>query len=1662
MRKLLLFLAVFGTGLGILLLLSRPRGPREQGGPRSEPPREEQPSVPLPEGEGQEGPVMRARLSGPLALRHFDPDDPEAPYPLYELSAKDVRTLHEELHELSGIEVRMFDARTGELRSTLEAKRGEARFRASLDRSAIRPTGPLELWEVELTMLGGVPAAPLTLRVPRLAVELDERIFRSSDPVRLDGQGLVATSIGLVLDEARERLELTRQGALDLWVDERTRVELYATGPGAIVVTRDPAAPRTEGGELGIEVREGALLVVGGERQLRSESERLVIEGRSVREEGGEERFRPRLATASGNAKLEIHADSFEGEQAVLRFDEQGAPEGATLSGGPRASVWIDAEVPGRDADRRVRLELSGKGPLEVGLEEESSFELVGPGRIDAPELDLEVTAERRIAGRVDAERTRGRVELEGAVVAVLERALFEGPALQLDFVREADGEVVIDAQSPGPSVLRGQDQRGRLVRVESAGASRWVLRQGEVDVPFASEAYVRVEGEDGFEAWAGRLLDFRQGRQSFRAEGGVEYRSPRAVSTAPLVIARGEREVELVGERGNPAVVRIEADPERGLDGGRLVARSIVRSGDRATAQGEVSLQLASREGKHELEAGWLELQSPDPEPAAHPTAPRPFVVRARDVRRAELEGEFGQAQLACSELELKGRILPGRREQGEAPETVLEELDARGLVDVAFRGELDFAGQGERLRWSPESGGRLEGSAAERARAWGRLSAKDLPYRMSAERIDFDGERLGASWPQIVLDETPLAPGARAEDVLIGASAEWMGADREGVSFAGVAHLVGRLATGRDWKLNAGSVHLAFQEEQAVGPAGVLRSMVAWDGFALSVGEDVQAVGELLDADFETMRMEGRPARLSMLGFHWESSLIEYDVAQTLVRAEQGRLTGDAATGLQGWELQYESLQPFETPDSTILVLRNPVFTNELRAEEARAEWALFWVDRDLWRARTAEWLGGRGSEELRSGPIGEESEEIQRKTPNLFGHFDTGRISRLLNEVYVEGNVEYTRDEKRMARMHAVYIDLVDGHGWLQDAEVFLDIQVRGERSTLVARAEWMRHSADGSLHADNALATTCSFAEPHYFVRTRDLRFTPSPEEDVAWKVSMRRNALRFDNGLGLPLPAIQYDADRSGRPIFDRLVFGDSARFGQFVEATVNGSLGGVGEGVAKLAGAKIEDVEGRIKYRASYLGSRGLLLGTGVEARAADRFWTNTYIDAVPDDAEDKGLVRVDPEERPDLRYFLRGRARYMLTGREWLDFALATQSDAGVQAEFFEGDFVRYEERDTFVHWRKADGSSYRSVTARVRLDEFRNYVSELPAAIIYEGAKPIATVYQWPLLYRSNTDVGVLKRDLGTSDVRSPFDPVFEDDLGDVTYLRLGTSHRFEVPIPLRAGAWTLSPFTAFEGALWTEASGEDEWALRADVQTGVEASTTWFRTSSSGRVHSLTPTLGVRTDLASLEDGGEPIPVDELEIPRDGLFFDVGLRSRWWKLDSDSQFSIDLRSTHASDVDEGGRDGWLGLAVLGELATRLWGLPVVANQDGRFDFENGTTPFSRTRLGFSPHQSVGVELAYASGRDEEARAFEAVSAGARWRATGKWEFEGRETWDLQDGAGLDTRILLRRYGHDFIFELEVADRAGEGQSLSIGVKPVLGFRRPQLGLIERWLEE
>jgi hypothetical protein len=96
-------------------------------------------------------------------------------------------------------------------------------------------------------------------------------------------------------------------------------------------------------------------------------------------------------------------------------------------------------------------------------------------------------------------------------------------------------------------------------------------------------------------------------------------------------------------------------------------------------------------------------------------------------------------------------------------------------------------------------------------------------------------------------------------------------------------------------------------------------------------------------------------------------------------------------------------------------------------------------------------------------------------------------------------------------------------------------------------------------------------------------------------------------------------------------------------------------------------------------------------------------------------------------------------------------------------------------------------------------------------------------------------------------------------------------------------------------------------------------------------------------------------------------------------------------------------------------------------------------------------------GVQFAHQRGLGADGRPlFEAASLSGLYRWTEKWEFEARESFSLLEDEELDTRLVLRRYGHDLVLELESSVREGEGSSVGVNVKPRFGYHPPRIGYV------
>ncbi len=1678
LRKLFLFALLFSGGLALLFYLSAQlRQEQEERVKETADESELQEDLPFtripeqavkpPEQVSEEGEQdsFAGTFWGEADFAVFE--EGERGNKVYELHVDNVTPLGEDIYDLEGITAHTYDPENGSTESTLIAKRGRARLEWRDVSFVVGHGETVKLFDAVVTLHQGVPMAPLTLTMASVEGDLETDIFTSQEMVLVEGEGIRATGLGVIANQRTESLVFKRDGHVQLEVEGGREVELLASGLGPMTIRRSALLGDLEQVELTVE--DGARAILHGQQRSILESRELHLHGetRNVLEEGElRRRFVPVEALAFGEVNGSHALSQFSGGRARLSFDDQGEVQQLTISEQPVLGGEAELDMQREGGAAPVWIELHGRGPLVLDYDNQASaanFDMLGPATLQVRDTDVYLAAAERIDGRL-LDGGAATTYLRGAVQGQVQGMDFRGSDLTLD-AEEVEGSQRILAKTQKPAHLEGLDKAQRPIELDTKGTLHVLLDKVQLFVPLATEAHLEVVDGGLWTLDVGVLTDLDVTVGSFQARAGVLASGPSGTTRAERAIGHSRTKLELFGL---PASDTSEAVPVRntlaaqaiqGVESGLLRAMHLVLQDDLVQADDSVELRFHLEDGEQSLDCEWAELRV-----QKTPNVPgeTPFEFEARGVERGLLHDTSGETLVSARQV--TGHGILRKDERGDL-QRVLLGLVGSGGVTVSFTGNQVFTGIGERFTWSLEDGGRLEAKPGERVEARGRFKPGGLPYILKATWIESIEGRLEALAPKITRDLSmglglPLADELGIE--LRSIVADWMAADDFGLLLTGNAHFEGLTRQRDALELDAASIHL---EHRAGTPTSSenFESIVAWDGFVVRLGDDLVGRGEVLEAGYETLRMEGRPARLEAQGYVWESYNLVYDVPRVLVTTDQGRFTGAPGTPWEGWTATYESLQPFEFGDTTIMAMRHPVLTKE--SEEIRADWALLWVDRDEWVDRTSYWVGrGRGQDMEEPETIDEGEQEREgpavEGAPTLFGRFDSREISKTLKEVYLEGGVEYLVDGDRVAKLDSAYIDMADGHGWFRGCEFWVRTSVRGVPTRIAVRADWLHHSADGTLSADEARITDCEWAEPDYVVKTRNLRMKPADDKSSVWDILLRDNSLVFSNGLSMPLPRVHYKSDGKGLPTLGSFRFGDSARFGTFVQATMNIDVGDtMAKFVAPAVGIGPENIQGNWRLRASYYDLRGPTLGTGFHLRAADKFWMNLYVDGVYDTGRDVGFVRTKTAGSNEFRWVIHTRGRYLLEDKEWFDFQFATQSDAGVQAEFYEGNFVRYDKRHTFLRWRKAQDANYFSANARIRTDEFRNDVERLPDLGALHGRTPVAQVAGVPLLYTASVDAAYLRRRQGNSAVFSPFDPVFTDGLGNRDYLRADTRQRIEAPFATGLAGVRVTPYGSFGATVWSEGQDSSTAPSRGALIAGVEAQSTYFRTWKYGVVHDITPMVGVRADLGTFDADGTPIQVDPLDAPMEGKFVDFGLRSRWHSPGSNRELDIAARLTHGTDVGAGVEEGWQPMSVLASFMAVAEGVPFAIQHDARYDLSDGDTTLSYTSFSVLPWKRLGFEWAYNRALDDQReRYYDAMTVGAQWMASPKWQIEGRQTISRIDQANLDSTLLVRRIGHDFIFEVVYGFRAGEGRSsLTFNFRPELGWRQPGFGLID-----
>jgi len=1683
MRKLVVFLLLLALGAGALWWFDSQQRPQEPQPSASEPrepaqqPRE--PAGTLTDAGEADGTGAQVALSGALDLWSNDTSDPTQPRKRSHLVASDCRTLGDGRFELVQAALDLFEPASGEGEASAKAARAEARIRVEPS-PALDEEHPVVLEDAELRYERGSRFAPLLLRIPRLETVVALERATSSEVVVLEGRGLSVSGRGLQLERKSESLTIENEPRARVVLEDGSSAALSSR---ARLVVRSRPDLGAEQAELDTEL--DARLVFDGEVPLELRADRIRLIG-SI-EQGSSSRLRPLRAEAEGHVVITRKDGGVaRGERLLLDFDALGKPAKATLDGQPELEGTLGeellADIPAeqrREGEALVVL-LDGAGPLELSLGTSRDFVFTGPARVRMPALDALLECDTSIRGTTLLASGRGQdtgeLVAEGNVRFAYGRARLTTALLRasafLDKGRKPAVRVVTESDTRVVAELEDKSS----VDVLAVGGLVAEQRDGKLYLPSARDVTFSLGGARALSGRADSLTDLDVERVKLVAAGHVLVNLPEGTGRGERFEARSAESGELSGSASEPARVEVSE--------GWFEARILDLQPGLVEARDDARGKVSQGGFDYEVRAGWIVLQRD---------------ARLEDVSDpAELMIDAGEAVFVERTGGPEKLVLRAERFHAEARATAPQEFEpalvvALGSVQFALAdSEPRYEGRGHRLELRGDRTGRLEPAVeGEKVSLSGRVGERAERVKIDASRVDFSPERLVAGNFEAEFDGLVSGLGAEGSSGGLRAIGGLMAIDPTQVTLSEGVYLGGTDSSGQPWSLDADLLVLRARridgELDEKAATASLVDLVAQGTVRLDAEPLGRARAEVLTVDHDSRRITllGNPsaattreASIERGGVSWSSPAFTFDLATGFLQSDGGSVRS-SPDDLENWSISYEALEPLTLEDRTALIFRQPTWREG--ANVLRANWAILWVDQGQWRALSS----GRKPEEVL---VGDPDARGGGRVPKvLFGGFPLHEGASWLQELYLDGDVEYRINDVRKARADGVYLDLMDGHGWVHQFVLDIELPIGGREYFLKLEVDWLRTSADGSMSASGAVATTCQHDVPHYKIRIGNFAVVPRYKqverrdaggralddglERDGWDIALDNNEIALAGGLGLPLPRIagpmtnDYKLDQEALSVggFRLPSFGSDSKLGTFISASISGELGWIGDGFSWLfdqltpEDLDLPKAEGSNRARVD-LTSRGIVLGLETQLSAGNIYRYGINLDTVWDMGNDRGLVRVDRADRGDLRTWFHSRGRFKLGEEEWIDTVLTYQSDPGVQAEFWESDYLAYEERENFAYWRKVSDLDFFSATAEARVEDFRTSVIDQPSLSWLSGRAEVAQLGGRSVVASTSVGLDHLARFNGDPKYESPF----ADGLGNRSVTRIDGSQRIELPIDLELGGLRTTPFVEARATAWSDDVSADSSASRAALIAGLTTSTSLWRTFADGSRHVVTPSIELRGDVVSAEDNLPVVEFDVADRSIEGRYVDFNLRSRWENRELTSDLDIELSQTWADQVGLGLQEGWLPSAARVNWLSVAFGIPYGVLHDGRYDTETGETDYSQTIAGFEPYQDLTLETGYHSGRDTTgARIYEALTVGARYTLSAKWEVEGRQTLGVgSSNDRLAYSVSLRRFGHDFVLEIQNSYIAGEGVgSLRFNITPNFAWRRSDGTLLDRW---
>lgn len=195
MKKVVLFLLLFGAGLTVLVWVVGKDAPKEDVAPKEKPaPPTNFTEVPgAPTKPGEQRAAVGIVLDGRTDFTVFTSDDPEQGRPLYQVHSDDLKALGGDLYDAHELTIAVHDPETKKLRFELSSPVTQLHIPIQQGKFTIGDGEKVDFSSVRMTMHEGAPIVPLSLSTPKLTWHLVQgRLvdrIDSQDRVQFDGNG---------------------------------------------------------------------------------------------------------------------------------------------------------------------------------------------------------------------------------------------------------------------------------------------------------------------------------------------------------------------------------------------------------------------------------------------------------------------------------------------------------------------------------------------------------------------------------------------------------------------------------------------------------------------------------------------------------------------------------------------------------------------------------------------------------------------------------------------------------------------------------------------------------------------------------------------------------------------------------------------------------------------------------------------------------------------------------------------------------------------------------------------------------------------------------------------------------------------------------------------------------------------------------------------------------------------------------------------------------------------------------------------------------------------------------------------------------------------------------------------------------------------------------